>query len=111
MKVRIVGLGTFQENETCIITGEKATGYIQIPGCYDEYPCKLNILGPGEIGTDVEVPQQYHDKIKQIQLEHTITNEHLNKNQGLDENYNPSKDEDLTYYTPNFDDDDHMGDF
>lgn len=64
MKVRIAGLGYQQGDEVCVLSGGQATGYIEIG--YTMEPCNLKLLGPGAIGTEVSVPPQYHEKLKEL---------------------------------------------
>ncbi len=68
MYVIIVGLGCEQENEICFLTGEAATGYVDI-GNFEMTPCRLSILGPGGIGQKVWVPSEYWPRLEQAQKE------------------------------------------
>lgn len=57
IKVKIVKFGCMKDNEKCILSGNQATGYIEIKGNME--PCDLSLLGPGCIGEMVTVPECY----------------------------------------------------
>lgn len=45
---RIVGLGVMSGDETCLASGERATGYIEYEG--DMVPVNLKLFGEGKMG-------------------------------------------------------------
>lgn len=45
---RIVGLGVMSGDETCLASGERATGYIECEG--DMVPVNLKLFGEGKMG-------------------------------------------------------------
>ncbi len=61
MKVRIVGLGKMSD-EICPLTGEMATGYIA-RNDGEMIALKLSILGAGAVGTFVDVPGYYQERM------------------------------------------------
>lgn len=49
---------------SCVLSGEPATGYIEIDN--EMVPCYLKILGPASVGEMAEVPEEYHEKLKNL---------------------------------------------
>lgn len=63
-KVMLVGLGSYP-GEVCEFSGERATGYVDI-GDGDMTPCHLKKLGPGKLGEDVSIPDEWQDKLNEM---------------------------------------------
>lgn len=55
VKYRIVGLGTLSEDETCVFSKGKATGYVEKPDShYSFVPADLKLFSAGPIGSYCE---------------------------------------------------------
>lgn len=63
MKVRIVGLGVMSGDETCVLSGKEATGYVE-DKYHDVAPVNLKLLGPGKLGQYVDLPDEYRGAAK-----------------------------------------------
>lgn len=72
MKVRIIGLGVMRDVDTCALSGKRASGYVDV-GDGELTPCALTLLGPGPIGSMVDVPPEYHPTL--LRLSQAASNE------------------------------------
>jgi hypothetical protein len=73
MKVRIVQVflskSWAEMHGPCVLTGEPSTGTFEVDD-YEEWPVKLSVLGPGPMGTLVEVPPELEHRVPKPYWEH-----------------------------------------